>query len=456
MAQLNKAKYLKRLEIESENNSEINQKQKEFYDKNFKNEIEPISQYSTTAEELADRTLQRDKAFQNLLKITTQRDAGVITSRLQDAGEIDDFNRFFSPFSNEIKGQSNISPTTFDLLWDRYKTKLRDAAPEGIAFEDPLQTEAKRLKLISDIGDEVFSSTLKSKKYAAEAIALANYYDLMSLSAVDLKPIFDSVMTEDEEKERKILITTDIKPPNRMIMKLKEQTAKGRPETYYNKPKKAIQAREIVYRKTGVLLLVGTGVVPVPPNVFIPEEMKCSCPLKKKVLEPEPDNIPPRQKKNSSFDKYAKFGKYIIHIPSLNDGYINIKYKTRSKIKNFPKKRISSEIAHLINYILRDGQFPSDLYLALSDKDKKQFDEIITFSRLNDEKGLDFLEYNSSMAKERDRDINRFDLLRGEIMAGNNNPVHIKELKMLVFKMARENSISKSDFNEVMYMLALI
>lgn len=195
--------------------------------------------------------------------------------------------------------------------------------------------------------------------------------------------------------------------------------------------------------KTLSKILRGRGLItPDKPNDFVAKEWQYD----------EYDT--PKDKQRS--DNYAKFGKYLIHIPSLNNGYINLKYKSYSKIKNFPKKIITSKVQNLIKNILKNGEFSQTSYDKLSKSDKKQFDQIIEFSKLADEEARRFLNYKSQKSEDRDKDIQRFELLKGEIMSGNNNPVVIQELKMLVLKLANDGNISKKDFNDIMYLLAFV
>ena len=479
MAQLNKAKYLKRLELESANNAQILTKQKNYYDDVANNMVPPVAQYSTIAEELGDRVLQREKAFNNLKKITGTREAGVIVNNLQNEGEIDDFNRFFTPFASELKGQSGLSPTTFDLVWARYKDKLRLAAPEGIAFEDPVEEEKKQKKLIADIT----SSTSKALLDVVAATDASKSYDnIVSLSSAEIKDILDTLLTMDEEKDREIVLTTSLKPPITKVVKLKEKTNKAGKE-YYTVPNKRAQVREIIFRVKGVLLApggkVGFGVMGnkayskvsnkahskvsrgrgiggnVSPTSVQDPELGTLVVREELKVAPE-TRFPRKPRQSKRYSNYAKFGQFMLHLPSLERGYINLKYDSYATIKNFPKRAVSSPVRKLIRHILRDEQFPAAAYADLTAKDKVQFDEIVSFARLPEDKAHDFLKYNSSKALERDRDLQRFELLKGEIGAGNNNPVHICELKLLVLKMAKDGAISAADRNEVLYSLALI
>lgn len=264
MNQIDRAKYIKRLEVAAANHREINTQQREFYERVANNNIAPVRQYSTTAEELEDRALQRDKAFTNLQKITNSRDAGIMLNELQEAGEIDAFNRFFTPFFKELRGQSNISPIEFTALWTRYKEKLATTANTGILFTDPADEKQKRDELLVELGEV----HLRSSRMDREGRALARFnqladpYNSVSKRGTrsrDIKNLLDSLMDDaqwgDEEKSGLINIHKD--DGTEKLVKLSERMHASGP--YYVKPTKKQQVREIVFREFGVHLPRGGG-----------------------------------------------------------------------------------------------------------------------------------------------------------------------------------------------------
>lgn len=167
MSQIDRAKYMKRLEVEAANHKLVNTQQQEFYERAANNEVAPIRQYSTTAEELSDRALQRDRAYASLQRITNPRDAGIMLNELQHASEIDAFNRFFVPFFKELRGQKNISPVLFTALWARYKDVLATTGDTGILFVDPGDEKAKRDELLFLIGQQQVGLVGQETKFKA-------------------------------------------------------------------------------------------------------------------------------------------------------------------------------------------------------------------------------------------------------------------------------------------------
>lgn len=155
-------------------------------------------------------------------------------------------------------------------------------------------------------------------------------------------------------------------------------------------------------------------------------------------------------------DKLVPFGKYMIHIPSLDKGFLAIKYPSKIQIDYLPKTAISSCMIKIINDILDDNKFSENDYSELEDYEKELFDNLITFSRLNRAEGLNLNKHKKITDKTRDNDIKRFNILKGEVVAGNNNPDIIRELKALLIKLHSNKIINKPDYNKIMEYLALI
>lgn len=245
----------------------------------------------------------------------------------------------------------------------------------------------------------------------------------------------------------KVILRSD---GNREV-KIKRGTAKKNNKAIFSKPTKKEQVEEIIFRHLG---FTGKGfggyglMFEEPYNKEVNDKF---------IYDPDQTLVEKERQKKGREDNYALLGKYLIHLPSLHQGYLNLKYVNSYRgIKNHPKERITNNIQKLIWYILKRGEYPADLYKALSKKEKIRFDKIVEFAKLYAQDAIDFLNYKSEMSQEREKDLTRFDLLRGEIMAGNNNPIIIQELKLLILKLYKDKSISRDDYNEIIHSIALI
>jgi hypothetical protein len=52
--------------------------------------------------------------------------------------------------------------------------------------------------------------------------------------------------------------------------------------------------------------------------------------------------------------------------------------------------------------------------------------------------------------EEMDKELNHFEILKGEIIAGNDNPKIIKEFKAMLIKFGREGRIPRREVNSIL------
>jgi len=139
-------------------------------------------------------------------------------------------------------------------------------------------------------------------------------------------------------------------------------------------------------------------------------------------------------------ETYKTFGKHIVHYPQLRDtNTLNIKYPSKSK-NYVPKISISGHYKDLMMDLLERGKYSDTLLEKLDDDEKEHFHKIV--------KGAGLLEQfklktptNDKMKQAKER----FKVLRGNFLAGNNSPTLLKELKELIIVFMEKEVISKED-----------
>ena len=141
-------------------------------------------------------------------------------------------------------------------------------------------------------------------------------------------------------------------------------------------------------------------------------------------------------------ERYVGFGSLVINKPMLiRDSKLSVKYKqSLTSLKKIPVKKISPEFRDIIKTILEEHKINHRLLSQLGEEEKDLFSNLIRLSHLESRLGLDG--YRSF---EQDKQLKRFELLKGEILAGNNNKEILKELKNMVIKFMENGTISKSE-----------
>ena len=146
--------------------------------------------------------------------------------------------------------------------------------------------------------------------------------------------------------------------------------------------------------------------------------------------------------------RYDQFGCYLIHVPSLSKNRLNIKFPSLASHPKIPQRIVSDELVALITKILETGQMNAPLYAALTQSDKDFFDNLAHMCKIGGKLGI--------AKKENNADMQRFQIVRGEILSGNDAPQLIKELKHLTLKLVTEGKIPKRSAHDLLIEISLL
>jgi hypothetical protein len=149
-------------------------------------------------------------------------------------------------------------------------------------------------------------------------------------------------------------------------------------------------------------------------------------------------------------DTYKTFGKHLIHYPSLRDDYkLSIKYPSRSK--NVGKvKVVSPEYRELLMDMLERGVLSDRMYDKLVDEEKQHFNQAVKASGL-----METIKLKPVNEDTKDL-VERFKVLRGQFIAGNNAPILIKELRSVILHFMEKGQIQKQDGYDLLKELSAV
>lgn len=144
--------------------------------------------------------------------------------------------------------------------------------------------------------------------------------------------------------------------------------------------------------------------------------------------------------KPKQLPKYSQFGKVKILLDKLyHKNILSIKNNKNHNIQEFPNIEVSDEFVNLIMKIF-DGEKIAYKHLENLNKNEKELFKLLMYiSGLHKDKiSDDFINLKSIEEKLKEK----FQLLEGEILAGNNNPLLLKDMKETLNKMVSINLIS--------------
>lgn len=144
---------------------------------------------------------------------------------------------------------------------------------------------------------------------------------------------------------------------------------------------------------------------------------------------------------------FYEFGKFAIHRKKLDDNILLVKYKkSRGPVRKFEAQRkISDPFATLLLDVIDTGTINYELVKDLDQSDKDTFEDLLKRADL-----VRVLKYQRSKALITDDDLKtRFEVLQGEIMAGNDNIEIIREAKEMIKLLVSKGMMEKKEANEI-------
>lgn len=142
----------------------------------------------------------------------------------------------------------------------------------------------------------------------------------------------------------------------------------------------------------------------------------------------------------------VQFGRYRIHRPALQKRELRLRFPSRAKIAKFPDRPLTARVAHALEMALAAGRLTSSMTQGLDTKEKNLLAHIGNFV------GIDHhLQHSDEQAE-----LERFELLRGEVCAGNDNPAIIKELKQCVLRFLGDGRLKQQEGQRILAELAIL
>jgi hypothetical protein len=146
-----------------------------------------------------------------------------------------------------------------------------------------------------------------------------------------------------------------------------------------------------------------------------------------------------------SYSNYNEFGKFIINMKMLNQNYLSVKYKSNAPIPSIKKIKISDEFVDSLIYIFDTGKIDYEKLRELTNVENNLFKNLIMKSGL-----FNILKYNYNNTRENIDDIiDDYEVLKGELEAGNNNPDILDKCRIVIKKLFIYGKISENEYNDL-------
>ena len=165
------------------------------------------------------------------------------------------------------------------------------------------------------------------------------------------------------------------------------------------------------------------------------------------VTKKQPPKIEGKVEKPPS---YVPFGRFVINKHKLNEGTLMVRTPRGGAISKLPTERISDGLSKIVQTISQ-GNIPSfDDMSQLSESEKRHIHNIVSHSH------IERVSVPKPDLSKDEQDLHRFQVLKGEIGAGQSSKEAIKELKLLIIRLLSAGKLPKRQASEVLVELASI
>lgn len=145
--------------------------------------------------------------------------------------------------------------------------------------------------------------------------------------------------------------------------------------------------------------------------------------------------------------EYLQFGKKYVHYPSLLKSYLVMNTGNKKRAAGWPRKAISYELKSMLLDLVYRQHFEQARYDQLARAEQDLFDRAVTYGGLQVHS---IAKMKRVSDRERGEMIAEFDILKGEVLAGNDSKELIKKMRNLLIEMKNRKYISISKYNLIM------
>ena len=149
--------------------------------------------------------------------------------------------------------------------------------------------------------------------------------------------------------------------------------------------------------------------------------------------------------------RYIPFGRFVINKKRLGEGIISIRTPCGACLNDIRSERVSPNILSVVRTILGGGNPTFEDIERMNDDERNYIHRLASRAELTDR-----LSIPAPDKKKDDQDINQFEIMKGQIMAGNDSHKLHKDFKLLVMKLMEKKLLPKRQATDILFKMATL
>ena|ERR1700679_199139 len=145
--------------------------------------------------------------------------------------------------------------------------------------------------------------------------------------------------------------------------------------------------------------------------------------------------------------EFLPFGDRFLHYPNLIRGFLSLRTPSKRAMKGWPRRAISHELKCIFLDIVYRHNFSQKEYDMLHEDEQRYFDEVVKMAKVQSQS---LARAVRSSDKERLEMTRQFNVMRGELLAGNDSKDLIKQMRNQLLIMKDKGYVSTPKFMSLM------
>lgn len=142
---------------------------------------------------------------------------------------------------------------------------------------------------------------------------------------------------------------------------------------------------------------------------------------------------------------HIQFGKYLLHANNMNKSVLSVHHKGGGRVQSIPVQSMSEDLRDFIVEVLQNKKASQKLFSRLPLSEQKLFEKMSKGAGVHHTLGLKPVKTDEDEKLE-----DRFEVLKGEWLAGNNSHELVRELRKIVIYFMEEGRLTKSQARELL------